>query len=570
MSNIKVRVKILILSFSMLIFILAIAGIGYVDLSRANRQMEQLYSKNMMAIDISGDLRTQTRANSANLYSLFMEAHANDKEKIYTDISERKDKVTADFDKLSGLVINAKQKEYLDKIAASLQEWNTVVDKTVELVKSGDQSQAYQYFDDNKQVLENYQTNVRDFNSYNAELAKSTYEKNTEDYNKATMLYGICVAVVVAIAILLTVIISNNITASLHKLVQSLSALAAGDFTMKLEDKYSKRKDEIGQLSQAVTGMTDSIKILLDNVKTEAGNINEVVELVNQNFYEVNDEIQGVSATTQELAASMEETAAASEELAATSEEMNRAVHSIAGKSQEGAMKATDISNRAAQTRTKVVDAKNKAGTMLDSSRGRMLEAIEAVKVVEQIDILSESILQIARQTNLLSLNAAIEAARAGESGKGFSVVAEEIRKLAEQSQDTVTRIQKVTGEVTAAVGNLSDNSNHMLEFISTDVNEDYNMLLEVAKKYSEDAEFIDKLIAEFSTAALALETSVSEIIKTVDGVAIAADEGAKGTTEVASRTSVITNRTNDVLELVKKTKESSVKLEAGLMKFRL
>lgn len=570
MSNIKVRVKILILSFSMLIFILAIAGIGYVDLSRANRQMEQLYSKNMMAIDISGDLRTQTRANSANLYSLFMEAHANDKEKIYTDISERMDKVTADFDKLSGLVINGKQQEYLDKIAASLQEWNTVVDKTVELVKSGDQSQAYQYFDDNKQVLENYQTNVRDFNSYNAELAKSTYEKNTEDYNKATMLYGICVAVVVAIAILLTVIISNNITASLHKLVQSLSALAAGDFTMKLEDKYSKRKDEIGQLSQAVTGMTDSIKILLDNVKTEAGNINEVVELVNQNFYEVNDEIQGVSATTQELAASMEETAAASEELAATSEEMNRAVHSIAGKSQEGAMKATDISNRAAQTRTKVVDAKNKAGTMLDSSRGRMLEAIEAVKVVEQIDILSESILQIARQTNLLSLNAAIEAARAGESGKGFSVVAEEIRKLAEQSQDTVTRIQKVTGEVTAAVGNLSDNSNHMLEFISTDVNEDYNMLLEVAKKYSEDAEFIDKLIAEFSTAALALETSVSEIIKTVDGVAIAADEGAKGTTEVASRTSVITNRTNDVLELVKKTKESSVKLEAGLMKFRL
>lgn len=570
MSNIKVRVKILILSFSMLIFILAIAGIGYVDLSKANRQMEQLYSKNMMAIDISGDLRTQTRANSANLYSLFMEAHENDKEKIYTDISERKDKVTADYDKLSGLVINAKQKEYLDKIAASLQEWNTVVDKTVELVKSGDQSQAYQYFDDNKLVLENYQTDVRDFNSYNAELAKSTYEKNTEDYNKATMLYGICVAVVVVIAVLLTVIISNNITASLHKLVQGLSALAAGDFTMKLEDKYSKRKDEIGQLSQAVTGMTDSVKILLDNVKTEAGNINEVVALVNQNFYEVNDEIQGVSATTQELAASMEETAAASEELAATSEEMNRAVHSIAGKSQEGAIKANDISNRAAQTRTKVVDAKNKAGAMLESSRGRMLEAIEAVKVVEQIDILSDAILQIARQTNLLSLNAAIEAARAGESGKGFSVVAEEIRKLAEQSQDTVARIQKVTGEVTAAVGNLSDNSNHMLEFISTDVNQDYNMLLEVAKKYNEDAEFIDNLIGEFSSAALALEISVSEIIKTVDGVAIAAEEGAKGTTEVASRTSVITNRTNEVLELVKKTKESSMKLEAGLMKFSL
>ncbi len=103
---------------------------------------------------------------------------------------------------------------------------------------------------------------------------------------------------------------------------------------------------------------------------------------------------------------------------------------------------------------------------MYKTNEKELSEAIEKSKSVEKINVLSEAILKITEQTNLLALNAAIEAARAGEAGKGFSVVAEEIRKLAEESNNTANEIQEITKIVVNAVENLANNSNKILTFI--------------------------------------------------------------------------------------------------------
>ena len=112
------------------------------------------------------------------------------------------------------------------------------------------------------------------------------------------------------------------------------------------------------------------------------------------------------------------------------------------------------------------MENRQKVQTMLGEIRGRLEQALEEAKVVEQIGVLADSILAITGQTNLLALNASIEAARAGEAGKGFAVVAEEIRVLAEQSKDAVANIQAVTENVDNAVANLANDSNHLLDFV--------------------------------------------------------------------------------------------------------
>ncbi len=372
------------------------------------------------------------------------------------------------------------------------------------------------------------------------------------------------------LSVLFCAYMSININNAFKTIRKYLNVLASGNFKADIPKSYIIRKDDFGELVQDLEAMKHSVAGLIGSTKAEAHQIIQVVDRVNLNMKELNGNITDVSATTEELAAGMEETAASAQEMNSSSAEIESAARSIAEKAQEGANQVIAISKRAENTRTDIQKSQELLQRVRVEIQEKLQEALEQSKVVNEINVLSEAIMGITAQTNLLALNAAIEAARAGEAGKGFSVVAEEIRNLAEQSKNMVVQIQKVTGKVTEAVDKLIDNSNALLDFVSKDINGNFEQFLGVTDAYNADAAYVDSLITDFSATSEELLASIGQVIYAVNEVTRAASEGAEGTGEIAGKIADITAMSGEVTDQIMITRDSSLRLQKEIGGFAI
>ena len=132
-----------------------------------------------------------------------------------------------------------------------------------------------------------------------------------------------------------------------------------------------------------------------------------------------------------------------------------------------------------------------------------MQKSIENSKAVNEINDLTDEILSISSQTNLLALNASIEAARAGEAGRGFSVVADQIRNLADETKRSVANIQTVSKIVTDSVSELVSTSNNIINYVSNNIMNEYDDFVHVAETYEEDSVTMNEILEEFNMTKL-------------------------------------------------------------------
>ncbi|SFR55362.1 methyl-accepting chemotaxis protein [Anaeromicropila populeti] len=317
-------------------------------------------------------------------------------------------------------------------------------------------------------------------------------------------------------------------------------------------EKLSRKKDESGLLARTVFVMEENLRDIVTRIESTSKNLSlnsdELKEVTNK----MNDFSADNSATAEELAAGMEETSATIEAIDGNVNQIKGSANEINRKTTAGAQLAEEIMNRADELRTSTENATQKTKVIYGSVKEKAAEAMEQSKTVDKINVLSNTIMEIADQTSLLALNASIEAARAGEAGRGFAVVANEISNLASQSAETVSNIAAIVGEVHNAVFNMSDCLETALDFLEATVLPDYRYFLSVGKQYDEDAREVQAAMDVIHKEMEELSEITGQISEAVSGINLTVGEATGGVADIAGKTSDIVALTGETYTQVK------------------
>lgn len=388
--------------------------------------------------------------------------------------------------------------------------------------------------------------------------------------NKLLTITVCLILMTIVIFLFISVIIANKIASPITISATHLENISKGDFTLQISDEYLNRKDEIGSLGRSMKTMQSSIsstfKTVLKNADDISSKGNNMTLAIDDLFTQANE----TAATIQQLSAGMEQSSASIQEINASSSDIKNTIENMSQKVKKGAASISEIKNRAEILKQNSVKSEKETSTIYGNSKIKLETAIEKSKAVDKIKTLSDSILKISSQTDLLALNAAIEASRAGEAGRGFSVVAEEIKKLAETSKNTITEIQNIVDQVVSSVSNLSSNSQEILTFIDSKVLKDYKAMLKIGEDYNKDAELIDNLFNDFNASSKELNNSMSDITEAINDVAKAINESASGSQNIAETTTVTLEKVKEVTDLIEKSNEKVEQLESIISQFKI
>ncbi|GEA31701.1 methyl-accepting chemotaxis protein [Clostridium diolis] len=566
-KNLRISHK-LISTFTFISILVCIVGfIGLYNMNIINNNATSMHDYNLASINNLTTLKQNISDIRSDLLKLAYQRNVSERDTVKKDIKDLIDENNDLIKIYESTLISESEKPAFSNLKENFNKYVDLSNSIIKYVDENNFSEADENYSKVTETRKNIYLSMDELIKNNVNQADASYSENNSTFKRSLYITISIILISLLLAVILGLSISFMISKQVKRVLIFAEALGSGDLTKTIT---VDSKDEIGGLSMALNNAKENIQNLIVEIMNSSSDISATSEELSATTEEIASKMEIVNESTEHISKGVQDLSATTEEVTASTEEISSAINSIAKDAENSLVSVNEIKERAYNIRNKSSKSIEESNLIYDKNRLNILESIENSKIVSEVRIMANSIGSIAEQTNLLALNAAIEAARAGEHGKGFAVVADEVRKLAEQSSNAVYNIQTMVSQVEASVESLSKSGQDVLEFMADNVKPNYELLMNTGIQYEKDSEFISNIIDKSASSSKQMDEVIMQISGAIQNVSSVAQESASNTEEILNSITEVTFALSDVTKSAQSQAELSQKLNEMIQRFKI